>query len=130
MRSRAGAGWDLFFVMILRLSSVFVPRLSDICLEELRAWAVDNYAAAPGLHSVLLFQRELVGYVELVTLSIWQAEEAMTRFFEDKKHSDWNHSEKGSIEKEPHSYELVVAIDGSVPDAEPDPGPEPAEGAD
>jgi heme-degrading monooxygenase HmoA len=116
--------------MILRLSYVFVPRLSEVSLEELRAWTVNNYTAAPGLYSVLLFQRQLAGYVEVVTLSIWQAEEAMTRFFSDKQHSEWNHSEKGAIRKESQSYELVVAVRGSLPDADGDPYPDLREGAD
>lgn len=115
--------------MIVRLSSAFVPRLFDVCQEELREWAVSDYKGAHGLDLVLLFQRELVGYVELVTVSIWQEEEAMTRFFNRNQHTKWN-SDNGTIEKGPRSYELIIAIGPLLPNAEGDPSPDLREGAD
>lgn len=90
------------------------PTLSRY-LEHLEQFVIPRYEAAPGLISVLLLQRPFVAYAELVTLSMWQSDEDMTRFLESQAMPVF--PEEGVIQIEPHAFEIVLSRQGRSPDA-------------
>jgi heme-degrading monooxygenase HmoA len=62
---------------------------------------IPAYESAAGLISVAVFQRPVVGYVELLTLTMWQSEQALTRFLEDSLTTSKDRSDYGVIYMEP-----------------------------
>jgi hypothetical protein len=69
--------------VIVRISSIIVPEsLYNLHLTKLQSAAIPQYEAAAGLVSVSLLQRPFVAYVELLTISLWVTEKAMTSFLE------------------------------------------------
>jgi heme-degrading monooxygenase HmoA len=99
--------------MIVKISSAIMPQsLFDPYLNRVQATTIPTYKAATGLISVSVFRRLVSGYVELLTLTVWQSEQALTRFLQScppiKKFSNDN----GVIHLEPHVYELVASGKG------------------
>jgi heme-degrading monooxygenase HmoA len=76
------------------------------------------YESSTGLISVSLFQGLVVGYVELLTLTMWQSEQALNRFLDDSPATNNDRSDYGVIHMEPHVYELVVSRQSTRPIAE------------
>ena len=67
--------------MIVRISSAAVPESGlTAYLDYVQKVEIPAYEAADGLVSVTLVRRNLGGYVEVLTLSIWQSEDALRRF--------------------------------------------------
>lgn len=98
----------------MRISSAIVPHaMFDRYLSHVRASTMPVYEAATGLISVSVFQRLVVGYVELLTLTMWQSEQALTRFLEDSPATNNDRNDYGTIHMEPHVYELVVSSQGT-----------------
>jgi heme-degrading monooxygenase HmoA len=98
--------------MVFRISSVFVP-LSDY--ESYVAYLLHDvateYAQAEGFVSILILHRTLVAYSEVVIISSWQSERAMTEFFEAAHRSATQRDNlcSAQIERDPpHVYGLVV----------------------
>jgi heme-degrading monooxygenase HmoA len=85
----------------------------DRYLSHVQTSAIPVYEAATGLISVSVFQRLVVGYVELLTLTMWQSEQALTRFLDDSPATDNDRSDYGVIHMEPHVYELVASRQGT-----------------
>lgn len=105
--------------MIVRISSAIVPSSEiDAYLEHLRTKAIPIYEAAVGLRWVAFLQRPVVAYVEVMTLSVWNSEQAMARFLEGKLFKDKPASHTGVIEMDPHAYELTASAEGRFQDAE------------
>lgn len=103
----------------MRISSAAVPQSAlSPYLEYVRSTEIPRYEAATGLMSVSLLQRPFGAYVELLTLSIWQSEQALTRFVEKQPPADGVESEYGVIQFEPRTYESVVSRDGKLRDDE------------
>ena len=70
--------------MIVRISSAIVPHsMFDGYLEYVHTSTIPVYEASRRTNFSFLFQRPVVGYVELLTLTMWQSEQALTRFLED-----------------------------------------------
>lgn len=94
----------------------------DTYLDHVCATAMPIYEATTGLISVLLFRRPAVGYVELLTLTMWQSEQALTRFLESSPATNGLRGDKGVIHMDPHVYELVASRQGirECEDAEPE----------
>jgi heme-degrading monooxygenase HmoA len=67
--------------MLVRISSVFVPYTQ--CAEHLEhvyGEVLPDLASAEGFICVWLLQRSLVGYSEFALVSLWQSEQAVTRY--------------------------------------------------
>jgi len=82
-------------------------------LEHLEQFLIPRYEAASGLISVFLLQRPFVAYVELVTLSMWQSDEDMTRFLESR--ACLSFPTKGSSRLNPMPLKLSCPVRGSPP---------------
>jgi len=99
--------------MTTQVLSAIVPQTQvDAYLDYLRTRAIPAYESAVGLISVSLSRRQVVGYVEFLTLSTWQSEEALRRFLEGRPASTGVKSDGGVIYMEPRAYELVVSREG------------------
>jgi len=99
--------------MITRISSALVPQSQfGKYLEYVEKSVVPAYEVAAGLISVCLLRRTVVGYIELLTLSLWQSDEALTAFLESQPGPIGLRSDYGAIHMEPHAYEQVVCRDG------------------
>jgi heme-degrading monooxygenase HmoA len=85
----------------------------DRYLSHVHTSTIPVYEAATGLISVSVFQRLVVGYVELLTLTMWQSEQALTRFLEGRLATNNDRSDFGVIDMEPHLYELVASRQGT-----------------
>ena len=97
--------------MILRISSIAIPRPGvDDYLDHVERDVIPRYEAAQGLEWVSILQRVVVAYVEVITISAWQSEDAVTHFFQhwpaEAKH------EYAGIEFEPHNYTLLMSRQG------------------
>jgi hypothetical protein len=51
-------------------------------LKRMLEGVIPAYQAAPGLSTLMVLRRSLVGYEEITTVTTWQSEEHMQRFFE------------------------------------------------
>ena len=67
-----------------------------------------RYKVARGLHSIHILQRELVAYVEIITVSLWDSEEALNVFLETLPSSKAA-PELAGISFEPRTYTLLVS---------------------
>ena len=74
-------------------------------LKRLLEGVIPAYQAAPGLSALKVLRRSLVGYDEIATVTTWQSEEHMQRFFES---SPLSNQSSVLIEREPPQvYRLV-----------------------
>jgi hypothetical protein len=97
--------------VIIHTSSVVVPQTDSAAyLEHVRCILLPTYETAEGLFSVCVSKRELVAYIEVLTISSWQSEEALLRFIQTNARV----AEKtpGFISQEPHSFELLYSLPG------------------
>jgi heme-degrading monooxygenase HmoA len=91
---------------IVRIASVFVMQSHvEAHLKRLLEGVIPAYQAAPGLLTISVLRRSLVGYEEITTVTTWQSEEHMQKFCE----SNPLPSQYGVFhEKEPpHVYQIV-----------------------
>ena len=68
-----------------------------------------HYQNSPGLVSVSLLQRLVVGYVEVLILSIWRSQEALDGFTANDSSAEEIRTRFDAIPMEPHSYEVVAS---------------------
>jgi hypothetical protein len=104
--------------MILQISFVAVPTSEfRSYLEEMKHTTLPAYEGANGLISVALFQRALVAYIEVATISAWRSEQELAQFLEHTSPtaSAVNHVVMWRGET---AYELVVARKGKPSDAD------------
>lgn len=100
--------------MIVRISSIAIPKTKIIeYWYHVERERLPVYEVAPGLDSVHFLQRALVAYYELITISVWDSEEALTVFLE-KSTSDSGLQEYAGIEFEPRTYELLLSRKGKL----------------
>jgi hypothetical protein len=67
--------------MIVRISSTAVPESGLTAYSDyVQKVEIPAYEAASGLVSVTMVRRNLGEYVEVLTFSIWQSEDALLRF--------------------------------------------------
>jgi hypothetical protein len=97
--------------VILRISSIAIPKAGiDNYLDHVERDLIPRYQTASGLESISILQRVVVAYVEVITISAWQSQDALTHFFAtwpaDMKH------ECAGIEFEPHTYTLLMSRQG------------------
>lgn len=94
--------------MIVRISSIAIPstKVTDY-LEHVRRYWIPRYNRAAGLESLSLLQRELIAYVEVITITVWDSEDALNRFFQDWPLDDTK-CEYAGIEFEPATYSLLM----------------------
>lgn len=105
--------------LILRTSSAIVPdSMFDTYLSHVQATTIPAYEAATGLISVSVFRRPVVGYVELLTLTMWQSGQALTGFLDSCPPITELSSDNGVIHMESHVYELVASGQGTSQTAE------------
>jgi hypothetical protein len=84
----------------------------DTYSNRVQDTTIPTYKAAAGLISVSVFRRLVSGYVELLTMSAWQSEQALVRFLEGCPPTKKLSSDNGVIHMEPHVYELVASEQG------------------
>jgi heme-degrading monooxygenase HmoA len=95
--------------VIVRISSIAIPRaeLSGY-FEHVRREVVPRYEGAAGLDSIHVLQRELVAYVEVTTLSLWDSEEALKVFLETRP-VEYTPRGFAGIEFEPRTYTVLMS---------------------
>jgi heme-degrading monooxygenase HmoA len=95
--------------VIVQISSIAIPKTKIVeYLEHVRRNLLPAYNKAPGLDAVHFLHRSLVAYDELVTISVWQSEEAL-RHFTAGSDPDVGSRELAGIEFEPRTYKLVLS---------------------
>jgi hypothetical protein len=100
--------------MIVRLSStvVRVPEL-NVYTEYVQSAEIARYESTPGLVSVSVLQRPFVGYVELLTVSLWESAQALALFAEEPPRDEVK-SPSSVVRLQAHTYELVLFRKGKV----------------
>jgi hypothetical protein len=105
--------------LIVQISSVAVPQTElTSYLDYVRSSEIPDYESAPGLHSVSLLRRECVGYVEVMTISVWNFEKALGRFMETQSIPEHVRTHDGVIQLEKRAYELVFSCEGKLANAD------------
>jgi heme-degrading monooxygenase HmoA len=100
-------GSGLFYLrpVIVNISSVIVHQShSARYLEHMRCSVLPCYEAAKGLVSVSFSQREMVAYLEVLTVSIWKSEDALRHFAESASRLP---TDCALISLEPRVYKLL-----------------------
>ena len=82
-------------------------------LDHVHNSRIPAYMAAAGLVSVSVCQRPVVSYVELLTLTLWQSEQALSKFLEADLAAAKDRNENDVIHMKPHVYELMVTRQGN-----------------
>ena len=105
--------------MIVRVSSEFVisGRIEDF-LAKLQVEVIPTYTTADGMLSVLVLRRTLVGYCEIMIVSLWESNGAAIQFAGGGLPRAEFVQEFGVIQKETINFELV-SIWPSTPPAQP-----------
>ena len=100
--------WRGFAGMIARVCSEFVisDHIEDF-LAKLRVEVLPAYTSADGILSVLVLRRALVGYNEVMVLSLWESKEAVFKFAGRRSVEAEFIKELGVIEKEIVNFDLV-----------------------
>ena len=94
--------------VIVQISSIAVAKAKTAeYLDRLHRDAIPAYETAQGIVSIQLLCRSLVAYDELLTISVWESEEALMRFRETRLVTD-EPSDLRGIESVPRTYELVM----------------------
>jgi heme-degrading monooxygenase HmoA len=105
--------------VIVRISSAIVPSSEFAAYSEhLRSKAIPIYEAAAGLEWVAFLERPVGGYVDVVTISVWESEQALARFVEGKLSKEDPASYAGVIQLDPRAYDLIVSAQGRLQDME------------
>lgn len=98
--------------MIVHISSIAIPDTTvNDYLEYVHRNLIPRYEAALGLASVHLLQRQLLAYVEVITISVWDSDAALKNFFRDCPVDDVQNQSAG-IEFEPRTYVLLTSRQG------------------
>jgi hypothetical protein len=108
--------------LIVRISSSAVPENKVASyLEYMQGTEVPHYEAAAGLTSFSLLQRPFVAYVEVMTISLWQSQQFLTRFLEDRSAEPPVPIDYGAIQFEARNYTVLISSRGAVEAAEEPP---------
>jgi len=98
--------------VIVQISSIAIPETTvNDYLEYVHRNLIPRYEAALGLDSVHLLQRQLLAYVEVITISVWDSDAASKNFFKDSPVDD-KQNHLGGIEFEPRTYVLLTSRQG------------------
>jgi len=91
---------------IVQIASVFVMQShAEAYLQRLLEAVIASYQEAPGLSTIMVLRRSLVGYEEISTITTSESEEHMRSFFEaEPVSSTTGVSVQG---KPPNLYQLV-----------------------
>lgn len=101
--------------VIVRISSAVVPEsMASSYLEYVQRCEIPCYEVASGLIGVSVLQKPFVAYVELMTVSVWQSEEALERFVRDQLPADHTEASGGAIELSERIYEVVLSRPGKL----------------
>src|SRR5271170_6342306 len=96
--------------MIVQILSVAVPQsVVSVQIENMRSRTIPTYQAAEGFVSLCLLQRPFVAYVELLMISIWEAEPALNRFTASQLAVDVAERDHDIIRLGLRTYELLVS---------------------
>lgn len=87
-------------------------------LEYVQKNEIPKYEAAGGLASFCVLQRPFVAYVELLIISFWQSEQALTRFLGAQTLAPAATESYGAIQLEPHNYAFLISGKGRIQAAE------------
>jgi heme-degrading monooxygenase HmoA len=99
----------------VRLSSTVVA-VSELNLytEHVQRTEITRYEKAPGLISVWVLQRPFVAYVELLTISLWESEQAIALFATTEPPGDQVKSHCSALRLDARAYELVLFREGKA----------------
>lgn len=94
--------------MIARVCSGFIiyDRIENF-LVILRDEILPAYTSADGILSVLVLQRALVGYHEVMVLSLWESRQAVADFADRGPIAAGSTKELGVVQKETIDFDLV-----------------------
>jgi heme-degrading monooxygenase HmoA len=105
--------------VIAHIASAVVPESRlNVYEEQLRESEAPAYAGAPGLISVRWLHRRFVAYVELMTISTWQTEEALKLFLDSQPTLEDIRKNQGVIQLERRTYEIFMSLKGKHQDSE------------
>ena len=94
--------------MIARISSLAIPKMTlPNYFDQMQRDLMPRYEAAAGLQSIQVLLRELVAYVEVTTISVWDSEDALRLFLETP--FDRTAPEVVGIEFEPRTYVILTS---------------------
>ena len=101
--------------VIVRIASAVVPEsMACAYVEYVQSCEIPCYEAANGLIDVSVLRKPFVAYVELMTVSVWQSEEALKRFVRDQLPADRAEACRGAIELSERIYEVVLSRPGKL----------------
>jgi heme-degrading monooxygenase HmoA len=103
--------------VIVRISSIAIPKIKlPDYFEHMQRELIPRYEGAPGLDSLHVLHRELVAYVEITLISLWDSEETWSVSLETRP---FEHTSRkfGGIEFEPHT--MQPSVDTSNTSARP-----------
>ncbi len=99
----------------VRISVTIVPESNlNPYLEYVQRSEIPTYEDAAGLASFCILQRPFVAYVELVTISLWQSEQALSRFLATLAPTPAATDGYGAIRLEARNYTVLVSGTGKV----------------
>jgi heme-degrading monooxygenase HmoA len=101
--------------VIVRISSTSVSE-SELgsYLAYLESGVIPRYEAAAGMIMMYLLKRRFVAYVEVLSVSLWQSQEALRRFVTTQSPMEDDKREYDVIELEPRNFEVVLSLVGKV----------------
>jgi hypothetical protein len=99
--------------VIVRISSTIVSE-SELgsYLAYLESGMIPRYEAAAGMLRMYLAKRGFVAYAEVLTVSLWQSQEALDRFVGNQSPIENDNREYNVVEVEPRSFEVVFYVTG------------------
>jgi len=96
--------------MIARVCSEFVisTRMEDF-LAKLRDEVLPAYISANGILSVMILRRALIGYTEVLILSLWESQDAVLQFASRESFDEAYIRELGIIRKERLAFDVICS---------------------
>ena len=106
--------------VIVRISSVAVPESkASPHLEYVQTCEIPRYEGAKGFIGIYVLQRLFVAYVELMTIEIWQSEEALKEFVGDQSPADRPKCDCGAVQLPERIYDVVLFREGKLREVDP-----------
>ena len=101
--------------MIVRICSALVLQTeASSYLEYVQSYEIPRYEVANGLIGVSVLQKPFIAYVELMTVSVWQSEEALKRFVGEQLPADRAEAGGGAIQLSESIYKVVLSRPGKL----------------
>ena len=94
--------------MIARVSSEYVELAHLVQFHmELRREILPAYESANGILSLLVLQRSLIAYDDIMIVSLWESEEAARNYANSERVRSGSVKELGIITHDPFAFEVL-----------------------